>query len=145
MNQVSNRSWKLLSWNVRGINGNEKWDAIKEKITDSGYDIFCLQETKKETCDLVFLRNICMLVFDCFEFIPSIGASGGLITAWKSRSFSGELIFSNLYGLSVSLTSTVSDDNWIVTNLYGPCTPEGKKTSLIGSSRLTCLMKWNGS
>jgi exonuclease III len=99
----------------------------RKKITDAACDVFCLQETKKDTCDLAFLRNICLPDFDRFEFVPSIGASGGLITAWKSRNFSGGLCFSNQYGISISLSSTISDDNWIVTNLYGPCTPEGKK------------------
>lgn len=56
-----------------------------------------------------------------------MGASGGVLTAWKSRLFSGELVFSNQYGISVEITSNISEDCWIITNLYGPCMTEGKR------------------
>jgi hypothetical protein len=30
--------------------------------------------------------------------------------------------------------------NWILTNIYAPCTPLGKKSSFSGSKILTCPM-----
>lgn len=81
------RSWKVFCWNVRGLNSERKWSSIKDKIVESQADIVCLQETKKETFDSNFIRNICPAGFDAFEFLPSVGASGGVITIWKSRFF----------------------------------------------------------
>lgn len=71
----------MLSWNVRGINSQTKWNAIKDKICDSACDIVCFQETKKENFDNSFLRNVCPPSIDSFELLPSVGASGGMVIA----------------------------------------------------------------
>ena len=87
------KSWKILCWNVRGINSVNKWDSIRDKIVESGCDIVCLQETKRETFDLQYIKNFCPPAFDAFEFLPSVGASGGLITIWKSAYLKDTLLF----------------------------------------------------
>lgn len=79
----------MLSWNVRGINSRDKWNAIHDKVVDYACDIICFQETKKEEIDVNFLRNICPPNFNKFEYLASIGASRGILTAWKSSLFSG--------------------------------------------------------
>ena len=89
MNSQAHRFWKVLCWNVWGINLEEKWSPIRDTLAEGACDIFCLQETKKENFDLQFIRNFSPPGFDSFEFLPSIGASGGLITIWKSSIFSG--------------------------------------------------------
>ena len=85
MGSVSNTSaWKVFCCNVRGLNSEGKWNSIRDKITESPTDIVCLQETKKESFDLAFYpQNLS----NAFEFLPSLGASGGVITIWKSRFF----------------------------------------------------------
>ena len=120
------KSWKILCWNVRGINSVNKWDSIRDKIVESGYDIVCLQETKRETFDLQYIKNFCPPAFDAFEFLPSVGASGGLITIWKSAYFEGHLAFHNSFSLSVDFRSLHNNVEWLLTNIYGPCTDEGK-------------------
>ena len=71
-NTTNFRSWKILCWNVRGLNSDKKWDSIRDK---------------KEDLDLQFIRNFCPPIFDAFEFLPSHGASDGLVTIWKSYMF----------------------------------------------------------
>lgn len=39
--------------------------------------------------------------FDSFEMLPSNGASCGLIIAWKSAVFSGQLVFQNNFALTI--------------------------------------------
>lgn len=73
-----------------------------------------------------FLKNVCPPNFDKFEFLPSIGASRGIITAWKSALFNGQLAFSNEFSMTVEFSSRHNNDSWILTNIYGPCTVEGK-------------------
>jgi len=126
MNQNSVRSWKVLSWNVKGVNSSWKWDAIRNKILLSECDVVCLQETKKTEFDIPFLRKICPSGFDTFECLPSVGASGGILIAWKSALFTGEKIHSNEYGISVELVSLYNNVSWVLTCIYGPCLPEGK-------------------
>jgi hypothetical protein len=40
--------------------------------------------------------------------------------------FSGELAFSNEFSIFVKLTSNLSNDSWILTNIYGPFQAEKK-------------------
>lgn len=87
----------------------------------------CLQETKRTHIDLSFIHNFCNAQFDCFQYIPSVGASGGSCIFWKSSVFSGSLIFQNEYANSVLLTSVHSNASWVLTNVYAPCTPLGKR------------------
>ena len=70
------KSWKILCWNVRGINSMSKWDSIRDKIVENGCDIVCLQETNKENFDLHYIKNFCPPAFDAFEFLPSVGPQG---------------------------------------------------------------------
>lgn len=119
----NSRTWKVFCWNV-GINSEWKWSTLRDKIVESKADIVCLQETKKESFDLNFIRKICPEGFDAFEFLPSNGASGGVITVWKSRLFEGNLLFRNEFGISIDFKSLLNGATWILTYVYGPCTPD---------------------
>lgn len=46
------KKWNVLTWNVRGINAQWKWDAVRDKISQSVCDIICLLETKKDAFHL---------------------------------------------------------------------------------------------
>jgi hypothetical protein len=72
-----NRNWKILSWNVRGMNDNKKWPSIRNVIEESSCVAFC------------FLKNVCPQWFNHFAFFPSDGASGGLLTVWNGSQFLG--------------------------------------------------------
>jgi len=120
------KSWKILCWNVRGLNSKKKWDCIRDKISESHCDVIFLQETKKENFDLQFIRKFCPPSFDCFEYLPSVGASGGVITIWKSHIFTGQLIYNNEFRISVEFSSNLNACDWVLTNVYGPCTTFGK-------------------
>jgi hypothetical protein len=77
-----------------------------------------------------FLRNVCPPNFDRFEFLPSIGAFGGILTAWKSALFSGQLVFTNEFSVAVEFSSRHNDNSWILTNIYRPCLADGKREFL---------------
>jgi hypothetical protein len=125
-----NRSWRVLCWNIRGINSTAKWNAIKSKVVESGCDIICLQETKREIFDTRYIKNLCTSSFDSYEYVSSIGASSGIITLWKSSRFSGQLIFNNRFALSIEMKSNISGASWILTNVYAPCSTDGREEFL---------------
>lgn len=52
---MNSRSWQILCWNIRGLNDANKWDAVWGKVEESGCAIICLQETKKQDCDMAFI------------------------------------------------------------------------------------------
>jgi exonuclease III len=72
------KQWKVLCWNVRGLSAHEKWGTFRDRISESGCDIICLQETKRRSFDIAFIKKFCPSTFDSFEYLPSISASGGL-------------------------------------------------------------------
>jgi hemerythrin-like domain-containing protein len=45
----------------------------------------------------------------------------------ERQTIQGEMIFSNEFAVLVEFTSLINNECWIVTNVYGPCTTEGKK------------------
>ena len=114
-------NWNILNWNIRGINDREKWLALNNKISDTKCDIICNQETKREQFDQKYIHQFCTRSFNKYDYLPSIGASGGIITIWKGALFQGETLFKNEFSLSIRFTSTQSGEQWILTNIYGPC------------------------
>src|SRR3954462_6336832 len=73
----SKRIWKILNWNLRGINSEKKWVALSQKILESECEIICLQETKREDFDDEYIRKFCPKKLNKFDFLPSAGASRG--------------------------------------------------------------------
>lgn len=116
-----NRNWNVLNWNIRGIIDRSKWLALRNKITESNCDVICLQETKRASFDSRYIRNFYPRRINKFEFLPSVGASGGLFIAWNDTIFAGEKVFQNDFSLSIRFISKISGDSWILTNIYGPC------------------------
>ena len=89
MDSSSTRNWNVLCWNVRGLNSPSRQRAVREKIEENQCSIISLQETKCPSVDTNFVRSWCPRRFDQFAYIPSVGASGGLITVWNSSIFDG--------------------------------------------------------
>lgn len=94
---------------------------------ESGCDIVCLQETKRMSFDLQFLKKICPSSFDTFTFTPSAGGSGGMLVAWKGVLLEGTVVFQNEYAMSLEFKSLNDGNFWLLTNIYAPCTLEGKR------------------
>jgi hypothetical protein len=65
----------FLAWNIKGLNSQAKWDAIRNKIAESNCAIVCLQETKRASFDNMYLRKFCPCHLDSFAVSPSAGAS----------------------------------------------------------------------
>jgi exonuclease III len=131
-NAVIFSDWSVLSFNGCGINSALKGNDIRCAILESRCDVICLQETKKEYFDKADLKIFCPSSFDFFCFCPSVGNSGGSITVWNSSKLVGNVIYQNEYALSVEFFSNSSNESWIITNIYAPCTPHGKLNSSVG-------------
>ena len=116
-----NKSWNVLSWNIRGINSDAKLLAIRNAIDTSGCSVLCIQETKRESFDLAFIKTFCPKRFDKFVFAPSVGASGGIIVIWNSTVFMGTSWFVDSFAIGISFVATQSNDSWKLVNVYGPC------------------------
>ena len=130
LSSIMNKDWSILNWNIRGLNDPKKWTAIRNKIEESNCAILCIQETKRELIDSRFLQNFCPRRLNKFEYLPSIGAAGGLLIVWNDQVFQGQLFHSNIYSISISFTSNHNGNNWILTNVYGPSQQEERPLSI---------------
>lgn len=122
----NNRTHKILVWNIRGINSQEKWDAIRAKNNESACNIICLQETKRETFDLSYLKKFYPRHLDSFAFYPSTGASGGLLTVWNSNLYDGDVVHSNSYAVTIKFICLMDQSSFHLSNVYGPTHSSGK-------------------
>jgi exonuclease III len=127
---IQHRDCKILTHNVRGINAPKKWNSLRNKIMDTKCDIVCLQEIKRGSFDCAYIRKFSPKSFDGFCFHPSVGSSGGTLTLWQSSKFSSEQLFDNYYAQTIHFNSKLTNQYWLLTNIYAPCTPNGKKEFL---------------
>lgn len=68
-----------------------------------------------------YICNFSLRRFDKFDFIPSVRASGGILVIWNNSVFSGSVIDKQSYGITVAFKSMHNNDEWKLTNVYGPC------------------------
>jgi hypothetical protein len=68
-----------------------------------------------------FVRNFAPRHLGCFDFIPSIGASGGILVLWSSNVFTGIVTEKLQFSITIQFTSTHNGDQWHLSNVYGPC------------------------
>lgn len=82
-----NQNYKILSWNVRGMNNSAKREDIKHMISLNRPDIVCLQETKMTVIDDTIVTEALGSTFtDNYRFLPADGTRGGiLITSSSSQ------------------------------------------------------------
>jgi len=99
----------------------EKCDAVRDKIEESACPVVCLQETKREHFEMSFIRKFAPRRFDRFDYIPSVGASGGLLVLWNSSIFRGVIVDKQSFSITMNFTSAHNGDTWFLTNVYGPC------------------------
>ena len=73
----------ILCWNVRGLNSRARQDAVHTLVNSSRVDVVCLQETKMAVVSRGTLLSMLGSHFFYFIELPSIGASGGILIAWR--------------------------------------------------------------
>jgi hypothetical protein len=94
---------------------------LRNKIEESGANIFCFQETKRDLIDIRFLKNFAPKRFDNFEFCPSSGASGGILVAWVSRFFTVTVQEKHSFAIRLTFTPVINSISWNLVVVYGPC------------------------
>jgi len=106
--------------------------------------LFVFRKQREKILIFSSSKKNCPVGFDSFEFLSSIGASGGILTAWKSHVFQGHLVFSNDFGITMELTSKHNDLVWVLTNIYAPFTPAGKQlfTSWLKNIQMPQDLNW---
>jgi len=111
---------KLVSWNIRGLGGLEKRKEVRSLVKEKRSWIVCLQETKLQRCEV----EVCKSMWDdqtvVFSFLPSVGASGGLLTLWDSTEVEVWSTSSFDHVLSIHGRFISSNEEFHLFNVYAP-------------------------
>nr|CAB3463513.1 unnamed protein product [Digitaria exilis] len=125
------RPLTILSWNVRGLGDKRKCDNVRLAFPCPLPSISCLQETKLTAIDQFKAASILPRpLSSSFNFKPSSGSSGGLLTAWDPNHLVLLSYPTDRYSITTSFRSTAANTEFAVTNCYGPCVHAEKQAVL---------------
>lgn len=111
---------KILSWNVRGINDVNKRLRIRSLLRSWKVDIVCLQETKLCGVDRHIIRSLWGCSFVGWCYLPSSGASGGVLVMWDKRVVEMAEDCIGVFSMAVSFKNIEDGWIWALAGVYGP-------------------------
>ena len=110
---------KLLSWNVRGANDNNKRKVIKALIRAQKAYLVYLQEAKIREMSIGVVHNLSVGRFLEWGTVNARGATGGVVVFWDNRVL--DLIGMEVVQFSISCRFRNYEDGfvWVFTGVYG--------------------------
>ena len=120
---------KIISWNIRGLNGSSKHKLLRDLIMVEKPDIVLLQETKCASEDVDKLLPYCWKQGAAVA-VDAIGTSGGLAILWNTNSILLENFLATRGSITTDYRLIGSDQPGHLTNVYGPATIGEKEAFL---------------
>jgi exonuclease III len=120
----------IFIWNVRGLNMRARRAVVCEFLLQERVSALCLVETKIDVLPRATANDIMGNMFD-YVLLPSLGASGGIVVAWRRDCWSvaGHVIRS--FSVTVELAPLDAPDRqWSLCAVYGPVLAELKRSFL---------------
>ncbi|KAK8626056.1 hypothetical protein V6N13_133708 [Hibiscus sabdariffa] len=77
----------VLSWNVRGLGSQIKHKAIKSLLRKQRVEMTFLVDPKLELVSDDVVKSIWWTDVFRYEFVPSLGSSGGILVIWEHTKF----------------------------------------------------------
>jgi exonuclease III len=116
---------KIITWNIRGLNGRSKQKILRDCIKAEHPDILMLQETK---CVGAEAETIFQRIWRGCDFVltDSTGASGGLAILWNPCNITLSRSFSTIGTITAHFEVMGSNQEGAITNVYGPQSQQGK-------------------
>jgi exonuclease III len=120
---------KIITWNIRGLNGRSKQRTLRDCIRVENLDILLLQETKcaGEEAEVIFRR--CWRGCDSLH-TDSNGAAGGLAILWNPTTVIIDKPFSTCGHIMAHFKAIGSTKEGEITNAYGPQSTQDKEIFL---------------
>jgi len=110
---------KILIWNVRGLNSTARQDAVRSRVVSSCADIACVQETKITTMSQRVILSTLRSDFIGQLSLPSTGASGGILVAWRRPVGVSGAQRVDRFSTSIQFSAD-NGHAWWLTCVYGP-------------------------
>lgn len=108
-------------WNCRGIGQPKAVRILRNYLVSHRPDVVFLSAVKC-TSEEKIKKIFSPLGFLTFEFVPAIGASGGLLLCWKSQ-ITVRILMSNANLINCLILNDPPDTPWQFTVVYGPPVP----------------------
>jgi exonuclease III len=135
---------KIISWNIRGLNGRSKQKLLRDLIIAEAPDVVMLQETKCTTEDINRLLPYFWKQGGAVS-TDAAGTAGGLALLWNTNNVLMENFCTTRWSITADYRLIGSDKPGHITTVYGPATPRDKQAFLRSLSHLSSLTqhhKW---
>lgn len=110
----------ILVWNARGLNAQCRRDGLRGVVESCNASVVCVQESKLDVISSFDMNAMLGTRFSSFEYLPSLGTSGGILIACRTPVVSCSLVHRGVYSISVMLSFEQQPDAWCLTGVYGP-------------------------
>jgi exonuclease III len=133
---------KIISWNIRGLNGHSKQKMLRDLIFAEKPDIVLLQETK---CTTEYIDRLLPYCWKQGEEISTatIGTAGGLAILWNTNSLPMDNFITTKWSITTDYRLIGSNKPRHLTNVYGLTNPRDKKAFLRNLEYLSNLTRHN--
>ncbi|KAG5575495.1 hypothetical protein H5410_055629 [Solanum commersonii] len=112
----------LITWNVRGLNNQNKRTMVKSLMKKWKADAYCLQETKISKDLEAMAKQLWSCRWMKCGYLEAEGSCGGILLLWDSRIWSGTLVETGQYSITYEFVSTQIFFTWYLTGMYAPHT-----------------------
>jgi exonuclease III len=130
---------KIITWNIRGLNGRSKQRILRDSIRAENPDILLLQETKcvGKEAETIFQRSWrgCESIHT-----DSTGASGGLAILWNPNTVTLRRTFLYHWYAHAHFMITGSAQEGDITNVYGPQSQQDKDSLMKRIAHIKTLL-----
>jgi exonuclease III len=110
---------KIIVWNVWGLNSAARKDSVHTLVEATSADIVCIQETKIVAMSQQVILSTLGSSFTDFLELPAVGASGGILIAWKHHVNTTGARRVDTHSISIQFCSEYGMAWWF-TCVYGP-------------------------
>ncbi|XP_072150422.1 uncharacterized protein [Setaria viridis] len=94
-------------------------DHLRSVVADANASIVCIQETKLSAISPFLVSETLGARFASFAYLPSVGASGGILVACRGPEVCCTVMNSGRYSVTVAIVEANSEQ-WVLTTVYGP-------------------------
>lgn len=128
---------------MRGLNSKARQDSVHTLVDSAKVDVVCLQETKMAGISRGIILSMLGADFSHYAELPSAGASGGILIAWKHSLGPAATTRIDNHCLSVQFSPT-NGQTWWFTGVYGPPGDDDKLVFLqeLRDVRAACSGPW---
>jgi len=135
---------KLLTWNVRGLNDQNKRIMVKSLMQKWKADVYCFQETKISKEVEAMAKQLWSCRWMKCGYLEAEGSCGGVLMMWDNRSWRGTLVEAGQFSITYEFVSTQNLYTWYLTGVYAPHTRDEKLLCWeeIAAVRTICDCPW---